>query len=198
VRIAVSALTATAAALATLAPPAHADTARDVRTAVVAAAAYAEDHGGSYAGMTLAGLRRWVNVKNVKVVRATRRSYCLQSITGRRVHFDGPGGPLRYGACGTRGALVPAAKPPPAPKPQADWEKTLRNGGIIAVAYYSEHNSYTGMTLVAMKVYDPTLAGVSVAWAKGDGFCIQTADAAHHLSGSDFKPTAGKCPPPSS
>lgn len=196
-RVAVAALVVTGAVLATFAPPAHADTARDVRTAVVAAAAYAEDHGGSYAGMTIAGLRRWVDVKNVKVIRAARRSYCLQSIGGRRVHFDGPSGPLRYGACGTRGAVVPAAKPP-APKPQADWEKTLRNAGTLAAAYATDHNSYTGMTLAAMKVYDPTLAGVTVAWAKGDGFCIQTADAAHHLSGSDFKPTAGKCPPPTS
>ena len=99
-RTALVALVATAALLATLAPPARADSARDVRTAVVAAAAYAGDHGGSYAGMTVTALRRWVNVKNVKVVRATRRSYCLQSISGRRVHFDGPSGPLRYGACG--------------------------------------------------------------------------------------------------
>jgi len=157
------------AALAALAPPARADSARDVRTAVVAAAAYADDHGGSYSGMTLAGLRRWINVKNVRVVRATRKSYCLQSVTGRRVHYDGPSGPLRYGPCGVRGAVVPAAKAP-AQKPQADWQKQLRNAGIAALGYYTDHGSYAGMTPAALKSYDATITSITVAWAHGDAF----------------------------
>jgi hypothetical protein len=195
VRAVLAALVATSAVFATLAPPARADSARDVRTAVVAAAAYAEDHGGSYAGLTLAGLRRWVNVKNVKVVRASRRSYCLQSINGRRVHYDGPSGPLRYGACGVRGAIVPAAKPKPAPpKPQPDWEKRLRNAGIVTEAYYTDHGSYAGMTLAALRVYDPTVAGVAFAWVRSDAFCMETTESAkHHLQSKDFVPAAGAC-----
>jgi hypothetical protein len=194
VRAALAALLVSAAAFAAFASPARADSSRDVRTAVVAAAAYADDHGGSYAGMSLAGLRRWVNVKNVKVVRATRRSYCLQSVTGRRVHFDGPSGPLRYGACGVRGAVVPAAKPTP-PKPQADWQKRLRNAGIVTEAYYADHGSWAGMTLAALRVYDPTIAGVAVAWVRSDAFCIETTESTkHHLLSKDFVPTTGACP----
>jgi hypothetical protein len=193
VRAAIVALVATAAVLATLAPPARADSARAVRTAVVAAAAYAAGPGGSYTGMTVAGLRRWAAVKNVKVVRATRRSYCLQSISGRRVHFDGPSGPLRYGACGVRGAVVPAAKPP-ASKTQADWQKRLRNAGIAALGYYTDHGSYSGMTLAGLKSYDATIAGVAVAWAGGDRFCIETTETAKHHVSTDFTPAPGGCP----
>jgi hypothetical protein len=193
VRTALAALVAATAVLAAFASPARADSARDVRTAVVAAAAYSEDHGGSYAGMTLAGLRRWVNVKNVKVVRATRRAYCLQSISGRRVHFDGPRGPLRYGACGVRGALVPAVQPP-APKPQADWQKRLRNAGIAALGYYTDHGSYSGMALPSLKSYDGTIAGIVVAWARGDAFCIETTESPKHHLSTDFAPAAGACP----
>jgi hypothetical protein len=194
-RAGIAALVLVAAVLAVAASPARADSVHDVRTAAVAAAVYADEHGGSYAGMTVASLHTWVNVRNVKVVRATRRSYCLQSISGRRVHFDGPRGALRYGACGVRGAVVPAAQAP-APKPQADWQKRLRNAGIAALGYYTDHGSYSGMTLSSLKSYDATVAGIVVAGAHGDGFCIETAESPKHHLSADFAPAAGACPAP--
>jgi hypothetical protein len=197
-RIALTTLVAGAASVAAwAAPSAHADSAADVRTAVVAAAAYAESHGGSYAGMTVAALRRWVNVKNVKVVRAAQRSYCIQSISGRRVHFDGPNGKLRYGACGVRGAVVPAAHAP-APTSQPSWQARLKNAGIAALAYYTDHGSYAGMSPAALKSYDANVVGITVAWARADAFCIETREAVgtYHLRSADFAPTRGRCPSP--
>jgi hypothetical protein len=191
---------ASALAAAWLVPEASADSASDVRTAILAAAAYAEDHGGSYAGMTVAGLRRWVNVKNVTVVRATRRAYCIQSIRGRRIHFDGPNGQVRYGPCGVRGAIVPEARPP-APKPQpagdaATAQRRLLNASAAALAYYTDHGSYKGMTLAKLQSYDKAIVGIIVAWARPTSFCIQSGGGSsrYHLRSADFRPTRGRCP----
>jgi hypothetical protein len=163
----------------------------------VAAAAYAESHGGSYAGMTVAALRRWVHVKNVKVVRVARRSYCIQSISGRRVHFDGPNGKLRHGVCGVRGAVVPVAKPP-APRPRVSWQARLKNAGIAALAYYTDHGSYVGVTPVALKSYDVNIVGITVAWARANAFCVETREGAgmYHLRSADFAAARGGCPGP--
>jgi hypothetical protein len=73
---------------------------REVRDAVVAAETYYTEHG-SYAGMTLTRLRRaydrslrYVVLRNVK-----RQRYCIGSSLRPFVHYDGPAGPLRRGAC---------------------------------------------------------------------------------------------------
>jgi hypothetical protein len=96
-----------------------------------------------------------------------------------------------------RGAVVPAAKPP-APKPQARWQARLKNAGIAALAYYTDHGSYAGLTPAAMRSYDATLAGITVAWARGNAFCVETAEgtATYHLRSDDFAPARGRCPGP--
>ena len=176
------------------------DSAGDVRLAIVAAAAYADDHGGSYAGLTVTKMRRWLPVKNITVRRASRRSYCIQSISGRMVNFAGPSGRVRYGRCGTTGPLVPAP-PPPKPKPQptgdaATAEKRLRNASISALAYYTDFNTYAGMTLAKLQAYDKQIVGVNVEWATRSNFCLQSTVGAAtlHVDGKDFKPTPGVCP----
>jgi hypothetical protein len=176
----------------------------DVLMAVVGAAVYAEEHGGSYTGMTVAKMRRWVNVKNVVVRRATRRGYCLQSIKGRVMHFDGPSGPLRYGRCGTRGAVVPRPKPKPPvtePKPSGDAaiaERQLRNATFSALAYYADHDSYLGLTLEKLQNYDKEIAGITIEWSTAKDFCIQSTvgTTTYRVLGADFKPAPGACPAP--
>jgi len=73
---------------------------RDVRAAVVAAETYYADHG-SYAGLTLTRLRRTYDrsLRNAVVRNVTRHRYCIGSALRPLVHYDGPAGPVRRGAC---------------------------------------------------------------------------------------------------
>ena len=71
-----------------------------VRAAIPALETYNADHG-SYAGVTLASLRRYdPGVSGVRVVRATRTTYCLQSsFDGAKAHKNGPAGAILGGGC---------------------------------------------------------------------------------------------------
>jgi hypothetical protein len=62
--------------------------------------AYASDNGG-YAGMTLAGLQRWDStVTDIRIVWATRASYCIESGTDPDTsHKAGPGASIEPGPC---------------------------------------------------------------------------------------------------
>ena len=72
----------------------------NVRAAIPALEAYNADHG-SYAGATLAALRRYdPGVSGVRVVRATGTTYCLvSSFGGATAHKEGPAGPILAGPC---------------------------------------------------------------------------------------------------
>jgi hypothetical protein len=71
--------------------------AQEVRYAVPATFAYYADHN-TFAGMTLAKLRRYDRkIKSVVVRRASKSRFCLQSTKTPFVHYDGPGGPVREG-----------------------------------------------------------------------------------------------------
>ena len=97
----VVAVTVSAAAVTPL--QAHA---RDVRSAVPAADAYYADNG-TYAGVTVAKLHRIdTSLKRVLVRDATKNGYCIQSTLAPFVHFAGPGGLTRAGACGVSGSRV--------------------------------------------------------------------------------------------
>jgi hypothetical protein len=80
--------------------------AQDVRSAVPTAEAYYADKG-TYAGMTAAKLRRIdTSLERVLVRDATENRYCIQSTRAPFVHFTGPGGLTRAGACGVSGTRV--------------------------------------------------------------------------------------------
>lgn len=86
--------------------------ARDVRSAIPAAEAYHADNG-TYAGMTVAKLRRIdTSLKRVLVREATKNRYCIQSTLAPFVHFTGPGGLTRAGACGVKGTAIPYVSAP--------------------------------------------------------------------------------------
>jgi hypothetical protein len=71
-----------------------------VRAAVPAMEAYNADHN-TYAGATVKKLRRYdYGIRGIKVVRATKRTYCIQSTVGPWSGFkNGPPAPIRAGTC---------------------------------------------------------------------------------------------------
>jgi hypothetical protein len=174
--------------------------AREVRNAIPSAEAWNADHG-TYAGMTLAKLRRAYDksLKNVVVRKATKKLYCLQSTLRPFVHYDGPAGPLRRGACGTRGAEVPRTGATTAPPPTTA-EQRLRSAVPAIEAYAADHNGYAGMTIAGIRRWDGSISGITIVWATRDRYCIEsgTGSDTYHKLGPVEPVRPGPCPPPPS
>jgi hypothetical protein len=71
-----------------------------LRAAVPAIEAYSADHNG-YAGMTLAGIRKYdASIMDITIVRASRDTYCIESGTGaEQYHRNGPAEANAPGPC---------------------------------------------------------------------------------------------------
>jgi hypothetical protein len=167
------------------------EAAKDVRNAIPAAEGYAADHNG-YAGMTVAKLRRYdKSIRRIAVRRASKNRYCIQSTSeGPGVHYDGPGGPMRKGRCGIRGAIY--VPPAPAETPQ---RLLLKAEAAIDMYHYKHGSSYVGMTLEELQKINYGLRGVAVKWATSDAYCVETdASPTCYLRGPGGKPTPGACP----
>jgi hypothetical protein len=171
--------------------------AQEVRYAVPATFAYYADHN-TFAGMTLAKLRRYDRkIKSVVVRRSSKNRFCLQSTKTPFVHYDGPGGPVRRGRCGTRGAEVPRpGERPPAPSPTAPEQK-LRSAVPAIEAYASDNGGYAGMTLAGLQRWDSTVTDIRIVWATRASYCIESGtdpDTSHKAGpGASIEP--GPCPP---
>jgi hypothetical protein len=74
-----------------------------VRAAIPAMEAYDADHDG-YAGATVKKLRKYdYGIRAIKIVRATKRTYCIESTVGPWSGFkNGPAAPVRAGLCRRR------------------------------------------------------------------------------------------------
>lgn len=84
-----------------------------VRNAIPAIEAYGAEHGG-YAGMTLGKIRKWdKSVSHIRVRKATKLTYCVESTTRPLAHKSGPDADVVTGPCGTRGKPVPYTPAPP-------------------------------------------------------------------------------------
>jgi hypothetical protein len=93
--------------------------ASEVRQAIPAVESWYAEHG-TYVGMTAARLRHAydLSIRSVAVRTATRTQYCVQSTLAPAVHYAGPQGTVRTGACGTRGTKLPnPPRPSFGPKP---------------------------------------------------------------------------------
>ena len=75
-----------------------------VRAAVPAMEAYNADHSSGYTGATVKKLRAYdSSIRAVKIVRATARTYCIESTVGPWSAFkNGPPAPVRPGLCPRR------------------------------------------------------------------------------------------------
>ena len=180
--------------------------ASDVFSAIPGAAVYFEEHG-TYVGLTPGYVREWGGARRVLIRRATRRSYCVESVLRPKVHFDGPGGPARKGRCGIKGAVVPSPKPKPAqPPPPTDIaaaQKRLRSAVAWMLGYESDHRTYVGATVEELRAYNDAEFkfpdGVSIIWTTKTEFCLETSagsNGPYHLRGPAEGPTAGACPAP--
>jgi hypothetical protein len=169
----------------------------EVRSSIPAAFAYYADRG-TWAGMTVARLRKYDRtIKNVVVRRATRRAFCIQSTKKPFVHFDGPGGKVRKGACGTRGAVIPYVPRPGSESPPPTTAEQRLRAAIPAIeAYAADHNGYAGMTIAALREYDPGIVDVLIVRTTRDTYCIESGSGAeqYHKDGPGEPMAPGACP----
>ena len=72
-----------------------------VRAAIPAMEAYNADHASGYRGATVKKLRSYdYGIRGIKIVRATARTYCIESTVGPWSAFkNGPPAPVRQGLC---------------------------------------------------------------------------------------------------
>lgn len=118
----------------------------NVRSAIPAVEAYYADNG-TYAGMTLEGLRTTYDagLPDVLIVEAEAETYCVESTVGSESYFKaGPAASIGPGHCGD-----PIPTPPPPPPPAHTDAEDLVLSVIPAIeVYYAEHGTYAGVEAV--------------------------------------------------
>jgi type IV pilus assembly protein PilE len=76
---------------------------QNVSAAVIGVEGFSGEHNTGYSGMTLTKLQASYDagIKNVKIVRATSTSYCIQNTVPSTIvyHKSGPGTSIVSGAC---------------------------------------------------------------------------------------------------
>jgi len=167
----------------------------EVRFAIPAAIAFQADHG-TWRGMTVAKLQRYYTIKNVIVPRATNAGFCIQSTRKPFVHFDGPAGKVRERRCGIRGKVVPFERPPTTEPSETTAQQRIRAAVPAIEGYAADHNGYAGMTIAALRQYDPAIAGITIVRATRTTYCIESGTGADqfHKDGPGSAPAPGACP----
>jgi len=80
--------------------------------------------------------------------------------------------------------------------PAAGAEANVRAAIPALEAYNADHGSYAGVTLAALRGYDPGVSGVRVVRANGTTYCLQSTfqGATAHKDGPAGAIVRGACP----
>jgi hypothetical protein len=161
----------------------------NVRSAIPAVEAYYADNG-TYAGMTLEGLRTVYDaaLPEVTIVEANAKTYCVESTIGSESYFKaGPGANIWPGHCGD---AIPEPPPPPAPAPLESF--TDAQAAILDVipaieAFHADSGTYAGLDSNTV-IYGVSLSQVRIEVLKGGtAYCVEAprqAPSAHFVGPS--------------
>jgi hypothetical protein len=143
----------------------------NVRSAIPAVEAYYADNG-TYAGMTLEGLRTTYDagLPDVVIAAADAETYCVESTVNSESFFKaGPGADIWPGHCGD-----PVPTPPDPPPPAHPDAEDLVLSIIPAIeVYYAENGTYAGVGAVG-EVEGISLAQVRIhARKNGTAYCVE-------------------------
>jgi hypothetical protein len=166
-------------------PAAEAQARADIRAAIPAIEAFRADNG-TFAGVTVSGLRTTydVRVPDVGIVVMSPDSYCVESdVEGLTYSLLHPRGDVRPGAC-------PEA--PPQPPAAADQ---LRTVAVVMEVWYARHGSFAGVTPRWLESRIPGLRPVRVVEAKGTSYCIELTGQGHTYAarGPSGDVSVGRC-----
>lgn len=165
--------------------------------ASIGANAYRSEHG-TYRGLTPRWIDRNMRAKlGVRVLRATRTSYCLEARSRwRNVFQNGPTARISRGTCARprAGTPIPRRKKPP-PPPVSQAQANVRLAALATFAYYADNGGYQGMTLEKLRVYDRSI-DVTVVRATATTFCIESTvgGTSAFMNGPDADVAPGRCP----
>jgi hypothetical protein len=158
----------------------------NVRAAIPAVEAYYADNG-TYAGMTLEGLRSVYDaaLPEVAIVEADAKTYCVESTVGSESYFKaGPGASIWPGHCGDP---VPEPPPPPSQSNHTDAEAAVLNVVPAIEAFHADSGTYAGLDKNTV-IYGISLAQVRVFVRKnGTAYCVEAprqAPSAHFVGPS--------------
>lgn len=143
------------------------------------AASFYEWDRRTYSGMTVAKLRRMNSaLRNVRVVRATKKTYCIEArVNGLAALQNGPGTMIRRGSCA---APRRATAVPPDPRPEPTVTTAVRNvraAGPALAAFAEDNRGYARLTVAGLEEWDQSIVDLRVAWAERATFCIESAAA---------------------
>ena len=166
-----------------------------VRNAIPAVEAYYADHS-AYEGMTMAELRKIdAGIGGITVTYADADSYCIAS-TGEPTYYkEGPAREITTTPCGKDNS--PTTKAAERRMKAAAHAVSIVRSDLPAIqVYYRNHaNGYEGMTAAALRKIDAEIGDITVAYADGGGYCIEsTGNPIAHLDGPDGSSALGPCP----
>jgi hypothetical protein len=153
----------------------------NVRAAIPAVEAFYADNG-TYAGMTLEGLRMTYDpaLPDVRIVVADPNTYCVEADTGSESFFKaGPGAEILPGHCGDQ---IP--EPPPPPSSHTDAEATVLDVIPAIEAFHADSGTYEGLDRNTV-IYGVSLWQVRVfVRDRGKAYCVEAprqAPSAHFV-----------------
>jgi hypothetical protein len=148
-------------------------------------------HDAGWAGMTTAALQRYLpRLRYVRVVRASRSSYCLEAtVAGESAMLAGPNSFVRMGTCAHPGAQANVHV----------YEQAVANVrmAIPAIeAWNADHNGYTGVTLAGLRSYDSGVRNVRIVRASKLTYCVEGRSGIWlaHKNGPAGDIRSGRCP----